>query len=124
MEITEIGKVQEMYYELQPLRLQAGWKIELNNFSEYDLDIHGEQDCFELNEDLLQLQNEKTNLLIDLGWYPAHSKDGSYHLMLVKNFDWTNPLENVITRSKKEVVDSIEKWCCKGFWNKYVERGT
>jgi len=37
MEITEIGKVQEMYYELQPLRLQAGWKIELNNFSEYDL---------------------------------------------------------------------------------------
>ncbi len=55
-----------MYYELQPLRLQAGWKIEINNFSEYDLDIHGEQDCFELNEDLLQLQNEKTNLLIDL----------------------------------------------------------
>ena len=25
------------YYELQPLRLQGGWKIEFNNFTEYDI---------------------------------------------------------------------------------------
>lgn len=28
-------------YELQPLRIQTGWKIENNNFTEYDIDIHG-----------------------------------------------------------------------------------
>lgn len=26
-----------MYYELQPLRIQAGWKIQYNNFTEYDI---------------------------------------------------------------------------------------
>ena len=26
-----------MTYELQPLRLQSGWKIEFNNFTEYDI---------------------------------------------------------------------------------------
>ncbi len=35
-----------MYYELQPLRIQAGWKIEYNNFTEYDIDMHGESDFF------------------------------------------------------------------------------
>ena len=48
-----------MYYELQPLRLQAGWKIEYNNFTEYDRDIHGDSDLFELHEDLLRLLFEK-----------------------------------------------------------------
>lgn len=33
-----------MYYELQPLRIQAGWKVEYNNFSEYDIDEHGESE--------------------------------------------------------------------------------
>ena len=51
-----------MYYELQPLRIQAGWRVEYNNFSEYDLDTHGEEDAYELNEDLLLLYNEKANL--------------------------------------------------------------
>ena len=54
-----------MYYELQPLRLQTGWKIEYNNFTEYDRDIHGESGLFELHEDLLQLRYEKENLIID-----------------------------------------------------------
>lgn len=42
-----------MFYELQPLRLQTGWKIEFNNFTEYDIDLHGESDLYELSEDLL-----------------------------------------------------------------------
>ena len=56
-----------MYYELQPLRIQAGWKIQYNSFTEYDIEIHGLNDLLELNEDLLQLYNEKANLIIDLG---------------------------------------------------------
>ena len=47
-----------MYYELQPLRIQAEWKIGYNNFTEYDRDIHGCNDFFELNEDLLRLYHE------------------------------------------------------------------
>lgn len=54
-----------MYYELQPLRIQTGWKIEYNNFTEYDIGIHGPNDVFELNENLLRLHNENANLMID-----------------------------------------------------------
>ena len=108
-----------MSYELQPLRLQAGWKIEYNNFTEYDMDVHGESDLLELNEDMLQLYCEKGNLIIDLGWYPAYDAKGNYILMLVKDHQWESPLEYVSSRSKKEIIAYIEKWTCYGFFGKY-----
>ena len=110
-----------MYYELQPLRIQAGWSVEDNNFSEYDMSVHGEEDCYELNEDLLQLKFTGANIIIDLGYYPAHNCDeGNYILYLVKDYDWENPLEKVMTRDKKEVIKTIEKWVCDGFIQKYL----
>ena len=110
-----------MYYELQPLRIQAGWSIEYNNFSEYDMSIHGEEDCYELNEDLLQLKHIRANIIIDLGWYPPHSCDkGNYILYLIKNYDWENPLDKVMTRDKKEVIKTIEKWVCYDFIQKFI----
>lgn len=109
-----------MEFELQPLRIQAGWKIEYNNFTEYSIDIHGEKYCFELNEDLLRLTNEIADLTIDLGWYPAFNLSGSYLLMLVKGDAWDKPLEQVTTRSKEEVVSCIEKWVCYGCFSKYL----
>ncbi len=82
--------------------------MEYNNFSEYDMSIHGEEDCYELNEDLLQLKYTRANIIIDLGWYPAHSCDeGNYILYLVKDYDW-------------EVIKTIEKWVCYGFIQKYL----
>lgn len=110
-----------MDYELQPLRIQAGWSIELNNFSEYDMSVHGEEDYYELNEDLLQLKYTGANIIIDLGYYPAHSCDeGNYILYLVKDCDWEKPLEKVMTRDKKEVIKTIEKWVCYDFIQKYL----
>lgn len=101
-----------MFYELQPLRIQGGWKVEYNSFTEYDIEKHGESDLFELNEDLLRLYNEKANLMIDLGWYPAYDVDGNYVLELIKNFEWDRPLKRVVSKSKKEIVSDIEKWLC------------
>ncbi|MBD5524929.1 MAG: hypothetical protein HDR04_11045 [Lachnospiraceae bacterium] len=111
-----------MYYELQPLRIQAEWKIEFNNFTEYDIDEHGENDSFELHEDLLRLYNEKANLIIDLGWYPSYDINGNYLLLLVKDFKWDCPLEHVSSKSKKEIVTCIEKWVCYGFFAKYCSK--
>lgn len=106
-------------YELQPLRLQAGWKIEFNDFTEYDMAVHGKHDSFELHEDLLQLMNEKANLVIDLGWYPSYDVNGNYLLLFIKGYDWDSPLEKVITKSKNEIIACIEKWVDAGFWKKY-----
>ena len=110
-----------MFYELQPLRLQAGWTVEYNNFSEYDMNIHGKKDYYELNEDLLQLKHTKADIVVDLGWYPSHKCDeGSYILYLVKDYNWEKPLEKVDTQDKQEVIKAIEKWVCHDFIQKYL----
>lgn len=111
-----------MDFELQPLRIQAGWKVEYNNFTEYDKNVHGEKYCFELNEDLLRLSNDSADLVIDLGWYPVFDINGNYTLILLKNNDWDNPLEKLITQSKNEVIACIEKWVCYDFFNKFRYR--
>lgn len=109
-----------MTYELQPLRLQTGWTVQWNNFSEYNMALHGPEDAFELHEDLLQLFHEKSGLTIDLGWYPGYDPEGHYLLLLVREHRWDRPLEMVETKSKAEVVSSIEKWVDNGFWGKYA----
>lgn len=111
-----------MYYELQPLRIQAGWKIIYNNFTEYDIHIHDKKDSFELHEDLLQLYHEKANLLIDLGWYPSYDINGNYLLLLVQNSQWNCPLEQISSTSKKEIIAYIEKWVCHDFFAKYCHK--
>ena len=108
-------------FGLQPLRIPAGWFISYNMFSEYDPDTDGEEYCFELCEDLLQLKNK--NLLIDLGWYPEGDINGNYKLYLV---DITNelpfdaPLEVFSSRSKKEIIQMIEYWTVYRFYSKYL----
>ncbi len=109
----------KMKYSLQPLRLKAGWEIIFNNFTEYDINKHSEDDIIELNEDLLQLYHKNANLIIDLGWYPNNDKDGQYILLMIKNYDWDFPLEKVISKSKDEIIDCIEKWVDIGFFAKY-----
>lgn len=107
------------YYELQPLRIPAGWKIEYNNFSEYDFEKNGKEDSYELHEDLLRLSNEIASLTIDLGWYPSYDINGNYVLLLVKDFKWEQPLKQLLSRSKEQVIACIEKWVCHGFFAKY-----
>jgi len=109
-----------MTYELQPLRIQTGWTVQWNNFTQYDMSLHGPEDAFELHEDLLQLYHEKADLTIDLGWYPSYDVSGHYLLLLVKNQNWNRPLEAVETKSKAEVISRIEKWVDNGFWSKYA----
>ena len=108
-------------FELQPLRIPAGWFVSYNMFSEYDPDTDGEEYCFELCEDMLQLKNE--NLLIDLGWYPEGDIKGYYKLFLVdttKEFPFETPLQVFSSNSKKEIIKMIEYWTNHGFFSKYL----
>ncbi len=108
-------------FELQPLRIQAGWEVAYNNFSEYDPGIDGTQYAYELCEDLLQLRNN--NLLLDLGWYPYGDIEGSYKLYLVdltRESPFESPLEVFMSKSKQEVIKIIEYWTNYGFFSKYL----
>ncbi len=109
-----------MTYQLQPMRIQTGWTVRWNDFTEYDMALHGPEDAFELHEDLLQLYHERTGLTIDLGWYPSYDPEGHYLLLLVKDQNWERPLERVETRAKAEVIARVEKWADHGFWGKYA----
>jgi hypothetical protein len=57
--------------------------------------IADEQDSSEqidnLNEDLLQVEYPGA-ILLDLGWYPACSRDGQFQVRVIRNFSWEAPI--------------------------------
>ena len=60
-----------MKFELQELKIPAGWFISLNQFyavSPSEETVESADTVF--TEDILQFKNEYRNRLIDLGWYP------------------------------------------------------
>ena len=117
--------MERQIFELQPLRIHSGWKVEFNDFTEYDLSVDDKSLAHTyLIEDLLQLsfthKDNSTILLIDLGWYPDGDTDGSYKLYMIKDYNWDAPLEAFETKQKAEIISRIEYWVCYGFFNKYL----
>lgn len=106
-------------YELQPLRINSGWTVELNNFYNCEPDS-----CISFAhyfiEDILQLTNSRFNLIIDLGWYPAGDDKGLFQLILIKNYNWENPLGFFESKNTKAIVDKIEYWTNCNFFQKYI----
>lgn len=108
-------------FELQPLRIPAGWYICYNMFSEYDPERDGEDGCLELCEDLLQLEHDK--LLIDLGWYPHGDLNGSYKMYMVdktRERPFEQPLEVFSSKSKEKIIYMLEYWTQSGHYSKYL----
>lgn len=59
-----------------------------------------------LKEDLLQIKFDNS-YLIDVGWYPEFSHDGSFKIMLIKNYEWDNPIYNLETKSLIELENIV-----------------
>jgi hypothetical protein len=62
-------------------------------YEEFTLDNEqawGEQ-IDSLNEDLLQVEYPGA-ILLDLGWYPACSRDGQFQVRVIRNFSWEAPI--------------------------------
>ena len=117
--------MEQQSFELQPLRIQAGWKVEYNNFTAYDISLNNKNEMFSyLVEDLLQLsfhkEDSSVRLIIDLGWYPSGDANGSYKLFMVKDSNWSVPLETFESKLKSEVIYKIEHWVCYDFFSKYL----
>lgn len=99
---------------LQPLIIPTGWLVSWNQF--YDLQpysnlyIEGlpDGDIWELFlQDLLQLKHINKNLILDLGWIPEADPEGSYHLELVANEDWSNPIFTYESKDKNKIVAQL-----------------
>ena len=112
------------YQNLQPLRIPSGWTVVFNNFEDIDPEAVSRSDedtwLFTFNEDILYIRSEASQkqnkqleqqtLGIDLGWYPDGDPDGSVTLYAILNNDWVNPLLEFSSRSKDDIVHTLEKW--------------
>lgn len=102
--------------QLAPLRIPTGWKIINNNFydispdMEYFIDGIPNGDSWELfTQDLLQLQHDHYNLVLDLGWYPEADSKGNYKIVLLKKYDWENPIRTIESINKDKTIKAINK---------------
>jgi hypothetical protein len=104
---------------LQPLRIPTGWKVEWNTFLDVEPTFEsGDHESMGFSEDLLQLSNKWSSVLLDLGWYPDCDPHGAFRLLAIRIYpndeeirdSWDKPLRVLTSRSKTEVVQAIEDW--------------
>lgn len=123
-----IDSKHETYLNLQPLRIPPHWTMELNKLEDIDPETLTPEDeswLYAFNEDILYMsskvsrkRNDKTEeqtFIIDLGWYPDGDPSGNFVLQAVLNEDWLNPLMKFSSRSKDEIVKTLEKWLWEDF---------
>jgi len=101
--------------KLQPLRIPAGWNIIQNNFTDIDVTQFDSDDEIWLGmvQDIAmisRLVGKETKITIDLGWYPDNAPNGEYHLQVIKNTDWEQPLEEFCSRDYRMITDKMEEF--------------
>lgn len=98
--------------KLQSLRIPAGWEVVLNKFLEIDIEncSMNNEDWIDFTEDIayLRRRSRKYNIGIDLGWYPDTDPQGAFHVKVILDENWQNPVMEYVTRERKEVVKIIE----------------
>lgn len=108
---------------LQPLRIPANWTIlqhKLMNIEPKELNKNDDKWLTMFVEDILQIEKhlkrkinkkvEQQKLIIDLGWYPDGEHSGNFRLVAILNNNWEFPLLQFTSRSKKEIVETLEYW--------------
>ncbi len=117
---------------MQPLRIPGGWTVLYNKLEDLEPEELPPDDrgwLFSFNEDILHIyttarrkrnkQVETQKLVLDLGWYPDSDPSGSFRLEAILNDDWINPLLTFSSRSKQEIVDTLEYWLFHEFMPLY-----
>ena len=106
---------------LQQLKIPAKWQIVSNSFYEIDPDFNEEDmqgTWWYFGEDIFQAMSTSEGLILDLGWFPSHKKEGRFLLTLVENREnttkmadsWQEPLRSFESQNRIEVVEVINQW--------------
>lgn len=119
---------EESWSHLQPLRIPPGWTFVFNKLQDLEPDSIERQDkiwLFAFTQDIMYLyavvrkkrdhQVEEQKISIDLGWYPDGEPDGQFRMQALLNDNWEAPLMEFASRSKKEVVETLEQWLFQEF---------
>ena len=97
---------------LQSLKIPSGFKIIKNEFYVYDPTIEfNETDSLAyLQEDLLQIVFEPSQIVIDLGWYGDISKnDGHFKIYVILDRNCDKPIFEETASSANAIKSMLEK---------------
>lgn len=60
-----------------------------------------------LKEDLCQVKYFN-DFLIDIGWYPEFDKNGKFKILVIKNYNWDNPILEKTCRDFSKLEDFVQ----------------
>lgn len=65
-----------------------------------------EEQEFSFKEDMFQVSyGDKYTL--DIGWYPSHEKNGKFRIVIIRDYDWMNPLYSKRTKDLKRLYKLV-----------------
>lgn len=114
----------KVFCNLQPLRIPDGWSVVINKLKKIEPEEISEENkktwLYSFNEEILYIcsdivsdwggKTEKQTLAMDLGWYPDGDLEGKFTLRAVLDNNRDEPLLDFSSRSKAEIVRTLEKW--------------
>lgn len=106
-------------FKLQSLRIPPGWEMVINKFLEIDVEQYSSDSdiWLDFTQDIMYIKRKSKrkdkNIAIDLGWYPDNDPKGSFHLLVIKDDNWEEPIEEFDSRNKEEIVNKIEEFLIK-----------
>ena len=99
---------------LLPLRIPSGWEVTWNVFCEVDPNFEeSHTGAVGFTENMLQIVNKQTSILIDLGWYPEGDPKGQFRLVAIRT-DGTDAEQTSARDRPLNVLTSRSKSCPDG----------
>jgi hypothetical protein len=89
---------------------EIDWKtgiVECWNLNAVDLNRPLSEQVYDLIEDLAQVRYGNT--VVDVGWGPSMSPEGSFFVTVVKNQNWETPLLEEKCATAAALLESIER---------------
>lgn len=77
------------------------------NDIELKMDVPLKEQVEHLKEDLLQV-NFRDSFLLDVGWYPSFSVEGCFKVMVIRNFNWTEPVRELNVKDINSLQEAVQ----------------
>ncbi|KOC88153.1 hypothetical protein [Winslowiella iniecta] len=90
--------------------LDKGGMVSFNDFPINEA-MPLEEQLDDLKEDMLQI-GFSNGYLLDVGWRPSFNKNGEFKIVLIKDFDWNEPVYSGSAKSIIELEKEIEAAIC------------
>ena len=102
--------MKKVFYEKLEFDLMNGWGVNNNKLLKIDIESIDNCDNFiwnKFSEDMLNIINPSKSIIIDVGWYPKFDMNGRFVLLVIKNNEWTKPLETLVTRDVNKIIEKV-----------------